>query len=819
MNINPRIAPAPTGPPLYSIALLSAAALAYEILLMRLFSIIQWHHFAYMMISLALLGYGASGTFLALTRRWLEGRFLVAYVVNATLFGVTALVCFRLAQVVPFNALEILWDPRQPLWLLLIFLLLFIPFFCVANCICLAFSQFSKQLHRVYCFDLVGAGIGAVAIIGLLFIASPVMALQVVAAAGLLSAAVALRECRAQTRGPALVLLLTAAVVLTPAVGFSLQVSQFKGLSQALRVLDAKQLDQRSSPLGQLTTVASQTVPFRHTPGLSLNTPAPIGEQLAVFTDADGLSVLTRFDGELEKLAYLDYQSSALPYHLLDEPAVLVLGAGGGADVLQALYHRASRVDAVELNPQMVELVNGQFADFTGSPYQLPAVTVFNSEARGFVTASTNRYDLVQVALLDSFSASSAGLYALSENYLYTVEAFSEYLQKLQPGGMISITRWTKTPPRDGLKIFATAVAALQHAGVAEPGLQLVMIRSWNTSTLLIKNEAFNNYAINTLKIFCRERWFDLVYYPGITANEANHYNQLPEPWFFEGAGHLLGPADAAFLDDYKFNIHPATDNRPYFSHFLKWRTLPELLTLSERGGMPLLEWGYLVLITTLVLALLASLLLVLLPLWLGRGRGFRVAGLSWRIMVYFAAIGTAFMFIEIAFIQKFILFLHHPLYAISVVLCAFLVFAGLGSLLSARWHKWFTLPRVSVAIGGLSVLYILFLPGLFENLVQIPGVFKIPLSILLIAPLAFLMGAPFPLGLDVVSKSLPDWIPWAWGINGCASVVSAILATLLAIHIGFVFVVMLAVLLMCWPHWFCHGSFKGKSLREKPPT
>ena len=796
MNINPRIAPAGTGPPLFSIALLSAAALAYEILLMRLFSIIQWHHFAYMMISLALLGYGASGTFLALTRRWLENRFLVAYVVNAALFGVTALVCFRLAQVVPFNALEILWDPRQPLWLLLIFLLLFIPFFCVANCICLTFSQFSKQLHRVYCFDLVGAGIGAVAIIGLLFIASPATALQVVAAAGLISAAVALRECRAQPRGPALVLLLTAAVVLTPAAGFSLQVSQFKGLSQALRVLDAKQLDQRSSPLGQLTTVASPSVPFRHTPGLSLNTPVPIGEQLGVFTDADALSVLTRFDGELEKLAYLDYLSSALPYHLLAEPAVLVLGAGGGADVLQALYHRASRVDAVEINPQMVGLVNGQFADFTGGLYQLPGVTVFNSEARGFVTASANRYDLLQVALLDSFSASSAGLYALSENYLYTLEAFSKYLQHLQPSGILSITRWTKTPPRDGLKMFATAVAALEHAGVAEPGLQLVMIRSWNTSTLLVKNEAFSNHAINTLKVFCRERSFDLVYYPGITANEANHYNQLPEPWFFEGAGHLLGTAAAAFLDDYKFNIRPATDNRPYFSHFLKWRTLPELLALSERGGMPLLEWGYLVLIATLVLALLASLLLVLLPLWLGRGRGFRVAGLSWRIMVYFAAIGTAFMFIEIAFIQKFILFLHHPLYAVSVVLCAFLVFAGLGSLLSARWHKWFTVPRVSVAIGGLSVLYVLFLPGLFDSLVQIPGAFKIPLSILLIAPLAFLMGAPFPLGLDVVSKSLPAWIPWAWGINGCASVVSAILATLLAIHIGFVFVVMAAVLL-----------------------
>jgi spermidine synthase len=802
-----------TAPPLFSIALLSGAALAYEILLMRLFSIIQWHHFAYMMISLALLGYGASGTFLALSRRWLPGRFLHAYVLNAALFGITALVCFRLAQMVPFNALEVLWDARQPLWLLLVFLLLFVPFFCVANCICLAFAEYSGQLHRIYCFDLVGAGIGAVAIIGLLFIVSPPTALQFVAATGLFSSALAWRETGAQTRWPAIMLLLAAAIALSPVAGFSLQVSQFKGLSQALRVLDAQQIDQRSSPLGQLTTVESPSVPFRHAPGLSLNSPAPIADQLAVFTDADSLGVLTRFDGDLEKLAYLDYSSSALPYHLLDQPHVLVLGAGGGADVVQALYHAAASVDAVELNPQMVELVNQRFTDFTGGLYRLPHVTVHNNEARGFVTTGTDHYDLIQVALLDSFSASSAGLYALSENYLYTREAFGQYLQHLLPGGILSITRWTRTPPRDGLKIFATAVAALEAAGVSDAGRQLVMIRSWNTSTLLVKNGPFSDSDIDHLKAFCKQRWFDLVHYPGIAVDEANRYNQLPEAWFYTGAKQLLGPQRATFMDGYKFNIRPATDNRPYFSHFLKWRTLPELLTLSERGGLPLLEWGYLVLVATLAVALLVSFLLVLLPLWLGRNRGWWAAGLSWRIMVYFAAIGTAFMFVEIAFIQKFILFLHHPLYAVAVVLCAFLVFAGLGSLVSARWRNKYEVSTsgnrvtrwhlkqipgvwISGAIVGLAILYVLLLPVLFSELNHLPGAFKLPLSVLLIGPLAFLMGMPFPLGLEVVSTKLPGWIPWAWGINGCASVASAILATLLAMHLGFVLVVAVAVVL-----------------------
>jgi predicted membrane-bound spermidine synthase len=783
-------------PPLISIALVSAAALAYEILLMRLFSIIQWHHFAYMMISLALLGYGASGTFLALSQRWLKGRFVGAYLVNAVLFGVTAVACFRAAQAIPFNALEVLWDPYQPLWLMLVFLLLFVPFFCAANCICLTFQHHSERLHKVYCFDLLGAGLGAAAIIALLFVTSPATALQVVGVLGLCAAVVAWLECRVQPRWPVPAILLAMCIVLSPVGGFQLNVSQFKGLSQALQVIDAQQVDQRSGPLGQLTTVASPAVPFRHTPGLSLNAPGPIPEQLAVFTDADALSALTRFDGDLQKLAYLDYQSSALPYHLLNNPRVLVLGAGGGADVLQALYHESSHVDAVELNPQFIELVNGRFGAFTNRLYAFPGVAAHTGEARGFVAATHQRYGLVQVALLDSFNASSAGLYALSENYLYTREALSLYLGRLETGGILAVTRWTRVPPRDGLKIFATAVAALRHAGVAEPGRNLLMIRSWNTSTLLASNEPFSADAVERVKTFCRERWFDLVHYPGIDSTEANLYNQLPEPWYFAGARALLGPGGAAFMDDYKFDIAPATDDRPYFSRFLKLHTLPELLALKERGGLPLLEWGYLVLIVSLALAVMASFLLVLLPLWLRRGDGPRGRRVQWRLLFYFAAVGTAFMLVEIAFIQKFILFLHHPLYAVSVVLCAFLVFAGLGSLASSRWRDRRSSLPVAAGIAVLAVLYTLLLPSLFDHLAATPVAAKIAVSASLIAPLAFLMGMPFPLGLDAVAKRAPAWIPWAWGVNGCASVVGAILAMLLAIHLGFVVVVYAASVL-----------------------
>ncbi len=774
--------------------LISAAALAYEILLMRLFSIIQWHHFAYMIISLALLGYAASGTFLALTQTWWSAHFRLAYVASAALFSVTAMLCFLLAQSVPFNALEVIWDMRQPFWLLLIYLLLLLPFFFAANCICMTFGIYRDQLHRIYCVDLLGAGAGAVGVIALLFVLMPEQALWLISLLGLISAAAAVLELGLRHRW--WIPLLACAVFLT-LLKVEPKVSQFKGLSQALRVTGSTIVDQRSSPLGQLTTVENPVIPFRHAPGLSLNTPAEPMEQKAVFTDSDGLSVITRFKGSMQELEYLNWLSSALPYQLLDQPTVLVLGAGGGVEVLQALSQDARQVDALELNPQMVELVNETFGDFSGRLFSHPRVRLHRREARGFIDSSNKAWDLIQLALLDSFNASSAGLYALNESYLYTVEAFGIFLDHLTPAGMLSVTRWIKLPPRDGLKLLATAIKALEQSGVHDPGRHLILIRSWNTSTLLVAKQPITDKQISGLKEFSKTRWFDLAWYPGMAAVEANLYNQLREPWFHQGAMALLGPGREQFIANYKFNIQPATDDRPHFFRFLIWRSLPEILLLRGRGGLPLLEQGYLVLVATLVQAVLVSLVMVLLPLVLARRRKLAGGQIEWRALVYFLAVGLAFMLIEIAFIQKFILFLSHPLYAVAVVLSAFLVFAGLGSMAAGKWisgrHANSIIVRAVVGISVLTMLYLVMLPILFHWLMPLNDIYRIVISAILIAPLAFLMGMPFPTGL---SKLDAQMIPWAWGVNGCASVIAAVLATMLAIHVGFNVVIVLSLAL-----------------------
>jgi spermidine synthase len=794
-----------SSPPLVAIALLSAAALGYEILLMRLFSIVLWHHFAYMIISVAMLGYGAAGTFVALTQRSLLKRFEPAFVVAAICFGVTAIAGFLLAQWVAFNPLELFWDPRQPLRLLAVYGLLFIPFFCVATCICLTFTRFAAEPHRIYSFDIVGAGAGCLGILAALFWLAPSDALRLISALGFAAAALAAFRRRPQRRALAAALVVAVAIgaVGLPPSWIALQPSAYKDLSQTLAIKGAHVVAERSSPIGLVTVVESPLIPFRYAPGMSLNATAEPPSQLGVFTDGDGPTALTHYDGRLEPLAYLDYLTSALPYHLLVQPRVLVLGSGAGADVLQAIQGGARTIDAVELNPQIIDLVQHRFADFSGTPYSAPGARIHIGEARGFVAGHSDRFDAIHVALLDAFGTSSAGLYALSESYLYTVEALREYLDHLEPGGMLAITRWVNLPPRDALKLFATAVAALERRGDPQPGARLAMIRGWKTATLIVKNGAFTQADIAALKEFCRARSFDVAYYPGIDAAEANRYNLLERPDFFDGAQALLSPQREAFVARYKFNIAPATDDRPYFFQFFKWRTLPELLALKEQGGLPLLEWGYPVLIATLLQALLASLLLILLPLWIDRSpKGDRSAWSRPRVAAYFAAIGFAFMFVEIAFIQKFILFLVHPLYAVAVVLCAFLVFAGLGSRYSRRLPAGGVESRlrpvawIAIAVALIAVSYLAVLPAVFRALMPLPDAAKIALSLVLIAPLAFAMGMPFPLGLASAAGASPQITPWAWGINACASVVAAILATLLAIHFGFSTVVLLAVAL-----------------------
>lgn len=778
-----------------AVGLLSAAALAYEVLLTRLFTIIQWHHFAYMVISLALLGFGASGTFLVYTQERLRHRFPTAFAVGALGFGLTSVATFCIAQRLPLNPLELFWDPTQPIYVLIVYSLLSIPFFFAATCIGLSFRQFPERIGSTYFADLTGAGLGALGITLLLWWLHPAQALLVVGGIGVASGA--LVAARLPTRA----LLVCAGTLLPtfwPTHWVQLQPSPYKPLSLALNIQGAHLLEERSSPLGLLSVVENTTVPLREAPGLSLSNRTEPPLQLGVFVDAAGPTAITHYDGRKGPLAYLDNLPTALPYHLLARPRVLILGAGGGSDVLQSLFHGAAAVTAVEVNPQLVSLVRDDYAGFAGHLYEAPNVRVVISEAREFVEGSHDRFDLIQLALMDAAGAAGAGLYALSESYVYTVEALQAYVERLSPDGMLAITRWLQIPPKETLKLFATALEALERSGVHNPARQLALIRSWRTVTLLVKNGEFNTEETAKIRGFCEARRFDVSYFPGISPEQVNRYNVLPSPELYVGALALSGPDRNKFIKDYKFDIEPATDDRPFFYHFFQWRSLPELLALPARGGLAMLEWGYVMLAVGFAQAVLLSFALILAPL-LGR-KVVAPARLQRGVVTYFVCLGLAFLFVEIAFIQKFILFLGHPLYAVAAVLAGFLIFSGMGSRysssLESRLRGVSPITVASAAIVALAAIYLLVLPSLLAGLAALGDNVKVAVSLLLIAPLAFFMGMPFPLGLTRLARGTPDLVPWAWGINGCASVLAAMLAMGLSIHFGFQWVILAAMAL-----------------------
>jgi len=788
-------------PPYYSVFCISAAALAYEILLIRLFSIIQWHHYAQLIISLALLGYGVSGTFLSfmatkpcLKRPWF-------YMSNLVLFSLSAVICFLLAQNLAFSPEELFWDNWQPILLLTLYLVLSIPFFFAANAIGITFVLHGERAPHIYAADLLGASLGSILILIILWSTFPNQALYMISALGLCALLIAMLEL--SIKWPAKLLVLTAISACVLLVNYSsipLIMSPYKDLTQTLRISDATIISKHTSPLGLIQVVENNIVPFRHAPGLSMLANSGPPKQLAMFIDGGSMTAIDQHKPDSDNYAYLANMSSALPYHLGTNKRALIVGVGGGSAIMQAQHHKLSKIDAVEPNKQIVGLLKNDYAYFNGNAFNQQNIQIYNNEIRGYISQPRLLYDVIQISALNSFGASSAGLYALSEGYNFTLEAFIDYLNLLSPEGKLAITLWNELPPKKALKLVATAIEALKVTGETQAHNRLALIRNWQTSTLIVKKSRINNDDIKAIKRFCKLGLFDTAYYPGMSAHEANRYNILHQAYYYEATKALLSENSRSFIKNYKYDIQPATDDKPFADHFFKWSAFPELLDLLGKGGMPLIQWGYILLLFTLLQALILGIILIILPLWFKRFNSTpkKQPTLVASYLAYFVCLGLAFLFIEIVFIQKFILFLSYPVYSSAAVLLAFLLFAGLGSMASYSllnrhgYKKVISYAVFSIAI--LSLIYILTFDFIFTQLAAVPSPVKFCISVLIIAPLAYCMGMPFPIGLKRLKEILPSLVPWIWGANGFASVLSAILASILAIHFGFTSVIILAV-------------------------
>lgn len=776
----------PTAVPLAAIALISASALAYEILLTRIFAIVHWHHLVAIAISLALLGYGASGSVLAVAGARLRVHFAAAFVGNALLFAVSTLACVTIAQQLPFDPQALAWDYRQIFYLAALFAVLALPLFAAANCIGLALWRFPERIPQLYAYDLIGAGAGAVVLLVILAMLQPATALFVTCVGGLLTAVGAAIRLRWYPGPVTLVATAIAGGVLLNGLP-DVQPAPYKDLARSLDAYGAE-LDSTSAGVaGVVQVVRNEQVPLRHAPGMSLQAVQLPPPQQAVFVDGDAAGVLGDYRDEFGTQAYFRQLAAALPFTLREGPITAVFNAGVGEGVARALALGASKVTAVEPNPQLPTLACGTYRLDSAAVCGDRLVDWQTQSPRAYLAGEAGTFDLI----VQSVDADASGVAAFKVDFDLTTEAFVTYLRHLTPRGVLSIDGPTRVPPRLSLRLLSTARDALLASGVRQPARHLAMIRAWQRFVLLVSQAPLSAADQQGIRHFAATRGFDLVWLPDMHAAEANRFQVLNEPQFFNGAAAILDPARATKALPDRFRIEPATDNRPYPLRFTRWSEA--LVAIRDGGGEQLasVDTALLIGMVTLLLAAVASSLLILLPLSLlpRPASGRATTWLRVRTVLYFGVLGFAFLFLELAWIERLQLFLGHPVYATTAVLAALLVFAGLGSRWSQRRRDadhGRTLHIAVFAILAINIAFLGWLPTVLEQFAGASIAARIAIVLVMLAPIAFAMGIPFPIGLRHLAGTADALVPWAWGINGCASVISAAAAPLLAQEIGF---------------------------------
>jgi hypothetical protein len=775
------------------VAALAAASLLLESTLTRLLAVAQFYHFAFLVVSLALLGFGASGTVLVLSPRLRAvpvGR-LLAWAGIA--FAMSVAVAYAAVNLLPFDSYSLAWDRRQILWFLLYYLSLGLPFLCAGIGIGAALAGARGRVHLVYSANLLGSAAGVL-------VAPAVLWLSGVPGAVLVSALIGMAPT-ALTQRSRVFRLAAETVMVAGLVGvgvlsvfnlgdrapLGMTISPYKGLSQALRYPGSRILFSRWDAISRVDVVAGAGT--HNLPGLSYTYPGTPPAQHGLSLDADSLQPLTLVAPGA--FAAGPYMPEAVVYQVRPGAKALVLEPGGGLAVLQALAGGAGEVVAVEGNPlvrRASALTDPQ------DPYSQPLVRTILQSSRRYLRRGPETFDVVVIPLTDAYRPVASGAYSLAESYGLTVEAFEDAFSRLASGGLLVATRWLQIPPSEDLRLVATAAEALARRGVERPGEALVAYRGIQTLTVLAKPDGWGAQELERIREFARSRRYDLVWTPDIQPEETNRLNRMPTSVYYEAVRDLFAAfprAKSTFYYAYPFAVAPPTDDRPFFFHFFRWGQTPRVLATLGRTWQPFGGSGYLVLLALLCLVLALSVFLIVLPLAFRRKSATisRAPGLRLRVAGYFGLLGMAFLFIEIPMIQRWILIFGQPTYAFTAAVLTILLFSGLGSALAAS-------PRVRARAIFPGLVFLgcataLVGPQLNRVMLGWPDLSRTLVAVASLAPLAFLMGMPFPFGLAWLESAAPSLAPWAWAVNGCASVVASVLAAILALSLGFTVVLL----------------------------
>ncbi|MCE1248066.1 MAG: hypothetical protein LWY06_15605 [Firmicutes bacterium] len=745
------------------------AVIILEIGLTRIFSIALWHHFAFLSISIALFGMGVSGVFLSVKPDILKNDFYKTVFNFACLLSISNLAAFFIFTHLKLDVRN-LGEITNLLKFIVFYLFLALPFFFAGCVMSSIMSKKSEIVQKLYFWDLIGAGSGCLAVVFLIGITG---GQGIVILSSLMSAAAAFvllkgvkKETSAKFTIPLAVWIL-ALIAVIPFSGsiFSITLPADKALSY-YQTKGAKVVD---SVWNSFSRVDAFTPVPEYTWGLSHEYKGRVPDQIGITIDGDGFTSVVRFDGDLNKIEFPLYTLSSIVHNLNGEGDALIIGAGGGIDVLSARKYGAKNIDAVEINPAISGLASKKYRDYGGKLFEQPGINLFTAEGRNFIKRTQKQYNLVYLPLVDSWAATYSGAYSLSENYLYTIEAFRDYYNHVNPGGYISISRWEHKP---GLPVQSFRLCALAVSATGQDLRNSVVITSQEKLLNFIwKKGDFTPQELEKIKSYCERCKFNIIYLPGMQ----NDFTAV------------LNPASSgAFTSAFPFDISSVSDDRPFFYLIDRWNLLPVYFqkALEKKVEFPVV---FTITFTVLILSIVFSVVFMLIPLK-AKGIGNFTAKSSLLYMIYFGFLGAAFMFVEITLMTKFSLFLGHPSFSLSVVLFALLVFTGAGSYLSAvvGKNRVKTLIVAAAGIALLALLYYFALDKVFSAFLSLSITLRVIISVLLISPFGIFMGMPFPTGLRTLGEDNSTLIPWAWGVNGAASVLGSVLAMIVAQASGF---------------------------------
>ena len=758
---------------LIALILISFSQLYLEVLLTRIFSITQGYHWAFLIVGLALLGSGMGGTYLIFKRETYRDNGLKHLRMMSIIYPLSIVLTYVGVNLLPFDPYLIPWSKLQLFYFFLNLFSFLIPFFFSGLLISLSLTIFSGFHSILYCMTFLGASIGSLSVLVFLSILSESGALLMSVILGFLASVLLCRNSRYSTISTVLLLFFVYLLIYKP-FELPLRLSPYKDLSQMLKIPQSKIVATYRNASSRVDVIESPTI--RYAPGLSYKYTGKIPSGTGITIDGENLKCIVTSNH------FTDYLPQSVLYLLKRSPRVLIIEPAGGLDIVLALNKNAKDITAVFENPIMVDILK------KGLP-KSSNINFVVDHPRIYLARSRELFDGIQFSLEESFYVVASGSYSLRENYKYTVEGFKSAYTHLNADGILLFTRWLQRPPVEELRLFNIILTGLRELGIRDPEKRVISFRSLNTMTLIVKNGEFTPEEIVQVKWFLESMSFDPVFLYGLKPAEANRFNVLPDDIYFRYFQQLLKEED--FPRRYPFRIDPPRDDKPFFFHFFKIDQLSTILKNWGHTWQPFGGAGYIIILGMILLIIILSISVIMLPFLLKREAFPKSSRIS-MLSIYFFAIGLAYLFVEIPIMQKFILYLGKPVYSFSIILAILLTSSGFGSLYSLRLSR----RPVIFVLGAFILVLSLVLPFILESSLRYPFYLRVFICISIIGPLGFLMGMPFPMGLEKAKSYSVDTIPWCWSINGVASVLSSFLSTVIAIYTGFMSILFISSIL-----------------------